>query len=315
MNIITKEISFCDRKTENIVSNENKEFILNLIKNYSIELDYKSAIILNQKLIKNITYHPHLLSIKSSGTNYFLFMTNINDINYCFYIDRKIKNGYNFPRIIATKYRFDDNIFEDTLLDGEIIRDNSGNWQFLISDLLIYKGKKVNCNITSRYELLYSMLEKHYTQDQKLEICPIFIKRIFMYKDWDNLTTEFIPNLNYNVRGLYFNTLNNKCTNYLYLFPRDHTFNKIVKKSSSIVTLLLKKTNTSDIYDVYCHKQKQESLLGIAHISSILMSKKIRKLFIDKNSVKMECSYSDKFSKWEPLNTSELEISDLSEIN
>ena len=88
MDIITKEISFCDRQTENIVSNENKEFILNLIKNYSIELDYKSAIILNQKLIKNITYHPHLLSIKSSGTNYFLFMTNINEINYCFYIEK-----------------------------------------------------------------------------------------------------------------------------------------------------------------------------------------------------------------------------------
>ena len=315
MDIITKEISFCDQKTENIVSNENKEFILNLIKNYSIELDYKSAIILNQKLIKNITYHPHLLSIKSSGTNYFLFMTNINEINYCFYIDRKIKNGYNFPRIISTKYRFDDTIFEDTLIDGEIIRDNSGNWQFLISDLLIYKGKKVNCNITSRYELLYSMLEKHYIQDSNLEICPVFIKRIFMYGDWDHLTTEFIPNLNYNVRGLYFNTLNNKCTNYLYLFPRDHTFKKITKKSSNIVTLLLKKTNTSDIYDVYCNKQNKEFLLGIAHISSILMSKKIRKLLINKDSIKMECSYSDKFNKWEPINTSDSEITDYSEIN
>ena len=157
MQILTKEISFCDKKSENIVDNKNKEFVLNKIKNYSIELDYKSSIILNEKLTKNITYHPHLLTIKSSGTNYFLFLTNIGNINYCFYIDRKIKQGYNYPRIISAKYRFDDIIFNDTLIDGEIIRDNSNNWHFLISDLLIYKGKKVDCNIKSRYELLYSL--------------------------------------------------------------------------------------------------------------------------------------------------------------
>ena len=62
MQIITKEISFCDRQSDNVVDNENKSFILNKIKNYSIELDYKSAIILNQKLLKNITYHQHLIT-------------------------------------------------------------------------------------------------------------------------------------------------------------------------------------------------------------------------------------------------------------
>lgn len=315
MKINTKEISFCDKVTDNIVDNENKEFILNLIKNYNINLDYKSAIILNQKLINNITYHPHLLTIKSSGTNYFLFMTNINNINYCFYIDRKIKSGYNFPRIISTKYRFDDSIFKDTLLDGEIIKDKTGKWQFLVSDVIVYKGEKLNCNIVSRYELLYSMFEKHYTQDFNLEICPIFLKRIFMYKDWTTLMDDFIPNLNYNVRGLYFNTLNSKCTNYLYLFPRDHIFSKKQVKKDNNVVLLLKTTNSSDIYNVYCNKDKELFDLGLAHISSIIISKKIRKLFVNNESIKMSCVYSEKFNKWEPIETSDLEISTYDSIN
>ena len=56
-----------------------------------------------------------LLLVKSSGTNYFLYMTRINNINYCFYIDRKIAPGYTVPRIIATKYGFSESIFNDTL--------------------------------------------------------------------------------------------------------------------------------------------------------------------------------------------------------
>ena len=315
MKINTKEISFCDKVTDNIIDNENKEFILNLIKNYNINLDYKSAIILNQKLIKNITYHPHLLTIKSSGTNYFLFMTNINNINYCFYIDRKVKTGYNYPRIISTKYRFNDTVFEDTLLDCEIIKDKTVKWQFLISDVIVYKGKTLDCNIISRYELLYSMFEKHYTQDSNLEICPIFIKKIFMYKEWDTLVEEFIPNLNYNVRGLYFNTLNKKCTNYLYLFPRDHTFTKKSTNKDNNKVLILKKTNSSDIYNVFCNKDNSLYELGIAHISSIIISKKIRKLFNSNESVKMCCVYSEKFSKWEPTEISELDITDYSSLN
>jgi hypothetical protein len=313
MNIETKEISFCDRQTENVINNLNKEFILNKIKNYSIDLDFKSAIILNNKLLKNVTYHPHLITTKSSGTNYFLFLTNINDINYCFYIDRKIKQGYNFPRIISTKYRFDDIVFKDTLIDGEIIKDKHNNWIFLISDLLVYKGEKITCNITSRYSIINSILENHYINDSNMEICPIFLKRIFKYSEWDTLVTDFIPNLNYNIRGLYFNTLNQKCTNYLYLFPRDYKFSskKVVENN---VTLFIQKTESSDIYNTYCLKENNKHLLGIAHISSILISKKIRKLLISDTEIKMACTYSDKFQKWEPKELSESNVTDFTDL-
>lgn len=313
MEIETKEISFCDKQTENVVNNLNKEFILNKIKNYSIELDFKSAIILNNKLLKNITYHPHLITTKSSGTNYFLFLTNINNINYCFYIDRKIKQGYNFPRMISTKYRFDDMVFKDTLIDGEIIKDKNNNWLFLISDLLVYKGERLKCNITSRYSIINSLLESHYTSDSNLEICPIFLKKIFKYSEWDTLVTDFIPNLNYNIRGLYFNTLNQKCTNYLYLFPRDIKFTKknIVENN---VTLIIRKTESSDIYNTYCLNENEKYFLGIAHISSILISKKIRKLVAIDDEIKMTCTFSEKFQKWEPRELSENSVTNFTDL-
>ena len=67
--------------------------------------------------------NPHLISVKTVGTNYF-FLTKINNINCCFYIDRKIKQGYTCPRIISVKYLFDDCVFDDTLFDGELVKDS-----------------------------------------------------------------------------------------------------------------------------------------------------------------------------------------------
>ena len=129
---------------------------------HNININKKHAFILNQKSVYFLEKTQHIISIKSSGTNYYLYLTNINNINYCFYIDRKIKSGYTYPRIISVKYSFSDEIFDDTLLDGELVRDQDDNdsWIFLITDLLVLKGKKLDCNIVNRFNLLYLSLRR-----------------------------------------------------------------------------------------------------------------------------------------------------------
>lgn len=317
MEIKTKEISFCDKVASNIYSNDNKELILSSINNkYGIDvMKQKSAIILNHKILKNVEAHPHLIATKSSGTNYLLFLTNINDINYCFYIDRKIKQGYNYPRIISVKYRFEEIMFNDTLIEGEIIRDNKNEWHFLMSDLLIYKGELINSNVSTRFNLLFNLLSKNYIEDDVLEICPLKIKKLFSYDEWDELN-EFIPKLNYECRGLYFYTLNSKCTNYLYLFPRNNNYfrKKIEKTKVSNTVFEVKKTDRPDIYNLFCTKEGVKINYGIACVSSIIVSSKLRKLLSDKESIKMFCEYSDKFKKWIPMKETEDDISDINHI-
>ena len=111
---------------------------LNQVKDkYNISIQDKRAYILNNKSVYFLEKTQHIISIKSSGTNYFMFFTNLNNVNYCFFIDRKIKQGYTYPRIILIDYSFDTSVYNDTLLDGEMIKDDKGNWMFLISDLII----------------------------------------------------------------------------------------------------------------------------------------------------------------------------------
>lgn len=323
--IKTKEISFCDKHADNISTTDDKASILNYLKNnFEIEITNRSALMVNNNILKNLERNAHLIATKSSGTNYFLLMIRINDINYCFYIDRKIKQGYSYPRIISTKYRFNDSIFDGTLLEGELVKDMNNNWQFLIGDLLVYKGTKEKNNVVIRYNKLYNMLTNFYKQDNNLEICPLRIKELFTYDKLDYLNSDFIPNLPYKTRGLYFLTLNTKHSNYLYLFQNIPDIN--TKKKETIIneeqskpkvssdkgTLVLgmKKTMNPDIYDLYINNESKLVKFNIAYIPTLAKSKKFKKIFnTDEEMITVICKYSENFKKWEPLETTDQEIS------
>ena len=346
------DLSFCSDAAHNVVNSEAKEFIINRLKQkYNVEITKKHAYILNSKSIYFLEKTQHIISIKSSGTNYYLYFTNINNINYCFYIDRKIKSGYTYPRIISVKYCFDDIIFEDTLLDGELVRDVNDNdsWIFLITDILIHKGKKLECNIINRFNLLYDILTKNYNKNHEIDICPLIVKKLFLYKDYDELITRFIPSLPYKTNGLYFNSLNTKHANQLYLFKNSNDKNKqskqyVNKNSNNFnslhnstnsnkvsstnsenssnaknIVLKIKTTEKSDIYDLYCKKSDEEYKLGIACIPNLRTSKLIRKIMEsteNNEDVYINCKYNEKFNKYEPISKSSNKImNDITSLN
>ena len=340
------DLSFCSDSAHNVVNSEAKDYIINRLKSkYDIEITKKHAYILNSKSIYFLEKTQHIISTKSSGTNYYLYFTSINNINYCFYIDRKIKSGYTYPRIISVKYCFSDTIFEDTLLDGELVRDIQDNdsWIFLITDLLIHKGKKLDCNIINRFNTLYEMLSTEYSKNHDIDICPLIVKKLFLYKDYDELITKFIPSLPYKTNGLYFNSLNTKHANQLYLFKqnndKNHNKSNYSKNGNSNksnyskngnssgnssgtssgtkdIILRLKQTEKSDIYDLYCNNNSEEHNLGIACIPNLRTSKLIRKLVGESNNkdaIFVKCNYNEKFKKYEPYCSAETnKVSDLS---
>ena len=220
--IKTMDLSFCGEVAQNVVNKEAKEFVLQQLKSkYGVGINDNRAYILHDKSVYFLEKTQHIISIKSSGTNYLLFLTRINNTNYCFYIDRKIAPGYTVPRIIATKYGFSDTVFKDTLLDGELVKNDKNQWMFLITDILVHEGKKLESNIISRFNLLYSMLKNCYNVDKDFDICPLVVKRLFRYSEYDYLITQFIPSLTYKTKGLYFNTLNTKHGNQLFIFPNE----------------------------------------------------------------------------------------------
>jgi hypothetical protein len=217
-------ISFCDKQCSNLNNNKAKEDMIRYVeKKYPIKIIDRQYVPLNPHMLRNVSYHQHILSTLTNGNTYLLFLTQIDGINCCFYIDRKLKGGYTYPKIHCVKYRFDNELFEkETVFSGELIRDNDRKWFFIIADILVYKGNDTkNKNILSKYELIYDILNKEYTQDIHMEICPLQVKKLFRYDQVDSMINDFIPNLSYVCKGIVFNTLDTKFTNYALILPRD----------------------------------------------------------------------------------------------
>lgn len=337
MSQITENISFCDRKADNVRADELKAKILaSLQEKYQIDISFKPYNLLKHTRLPCVSKHPHLLSLRTVGNSYFLYMTNIDGVNYCFYIDRKIDAPrHAYPRILSVKYKFNDDLFTDTLLEGELIYDAEGRWYFILADIMIYKGQSLTKQtIERRMELIYYILQNEYTPDMILDICPLQVKKLFTYNDIEYMIKNYIPNLPYNTKGICFNTMNPQYSSYIYIFnqteriPTKYRKNNEISKPRSMMNkktetaklhvFKIIQTNTSQIYDLYCLTGGKLIKYGVAYIGDASHRHFVSDLFETARSkldIMVECYYLPRYKKWKPVNKSKNqdpdEISDI----
>ena len=108
---------FSGKTVDNVTNNELKKFILDDInlKCGGIQYNTRYAKVYNDQYSRNLN-NPHIICLKSSGTPYLLYCTQINGVNYCLLIDKKVKVGYDYPTIFVTPYKFNSEIFNGTSL-------------------------------------------------------------------------------------------------------------------------------------------------------------------------------------------------------
>lgn len=199
-------ISFCEKVGWNIKDIKFKEKILNEIEtNYNVKIIQKHFEKFDiNKSIEKINKYPYLVSLKSNGNPYLLYLTKINNINQIIFVDKKIQSNYTIPRIILSNFLFNDELFNGTLIDGEMIKLEQEKWLFLISDIYGYKGQYLgHKKINERLNILYNMLSNEYRYDN-YDICSFQIKKYFVYSELNTLLSIFTPSLSYKCRGLYF---------------------------------------------------------------------------------------------------------------
>lgn len=219
------KISFCDRECFNVNDNPTKEAILKYIetKYKGLNIIDNQYVLMKPHMLKNITYHEHILTTFTNGNPYLLFLTRIDNVPCSIFIDRKVKDGYCYPKIHCVQYKFAAELFDnETVFTGELVRDVNRNFQYLISDLLVHNGEYIkHRNILSRFQTLHGILDQQYTPDSATEICPIYCKRLFQYADIKFLLQEFLPVLSYTCKGIVFHTLNNQFSDYAWVMPRE----------------------------------------------------------------------------------------------
>ena len=325
--------SFCNIEIDNITQNESKQYILNQMSILCSNMKYNSryAKVFNEQFSKNLK-NQHVFFLKSSGTPYLLFLNQINGTNYCFLIDKKMKEGYSYPKIFILPYNFPSSYYKGTLFECELIRDKQHKWCIAINDIYFSEGKSMKkIIIIDRINKVHQLLTDGYTNTTFSETCPLIVKKYFDYKHLDYAMNEFAPNLPYNIRGIYFVPLRTDYSNILYMFPKvnseiksnnqlnnqsNNQSHNQSKKDTKCFRII--KTMKPDVYELYLKEEDNLIKQDIALIQTTSLSHTILSYFKNKNyddEVLVECKYHPAFKKWEPIGLSEGPIDNISEVH
>ena len=171
------------------------------------------------------------------------------------------------------------------------------------------------------------MLNDSYKINREFDICPLVVKRLFKYSEYDYLITQFIPSLSYKTKGIYFNTLNMKHANQLFLFPDEKRQKpqqkgryqkpreevKVVaeesKSSNQSQGFVFKLCTTSmpEIYNLFVKDGVDIVKLDKpAYVHGIKNSRMIKKCLDGNESTYVYCSFNKKQSMWEPITKAEI---------
>ena len=212
-----------------------------------------------------------------------------------------IYEGKNNFYIIMEK--FNDDLFNGTLFETELLRDNSNMWQLLLADVYYYKGKMMkDVTITNRINHINTILESEYIDNTFCDTCPLFIKRYFDIEEKQSVISEFIPQLNYKIRGLYFIPININYSNILYMFKENELkINIKTVNKKPILNFKITTTMKPEVYELHLNDHDTLTKVGYAYVKDIKSSKYIKELLDQEGDVIVECEYNKRFKKWQPI--------------
>lgn len=227
----TGVISFCDRVGYNIKSSDTKETILRELNGkFQIQILQKHWHKLDSEGVTHLYRSPHFACLRSNGNPYYMYFTRYEDVPIIYFIDKKIQPGYQVPRVILGRGKWGDEVFNQTLIEGEMVKDKYNGWIFLINDVIAFQGEYLwRLTLPQRLEYGYRLLQDYYKPDPLMDVCMFHMKK-YAHATQEGITAllELSKELPYTSRGLYFWPFSRKFKPKLYNF--DDTLIKAVTR-------------------------------------------------------------------------------------
>ncbi len=244
-----KPTYFCNKKSLQIIAPEIRNEIKKLINNIgSFNLNSKYYTFLNKKNVNNLKESNFLVSLSTFGKKFILFITKYNTKKYCIFINKK--NDI----MTVTQLKFADDIFNGTLFDGELVKNNNDKWIYLINDIAYYKGKNIVTLPFNDRQLIVENILKNEHDNELLNSDQTFYiskKNYFEYKNIKDIVENYSNALNYKSAGLYFKNINNFSDNYLFIFPECRSDSKILNNGVTIDNKIDNKKEEDDDDDLF----------------------------------------------------------------
>lgn len=224
------QISLCDSVGYNLKADEDKARILQeLSANFGVKVIRRHHDTFCEKVhVPVVNSRPHFVSVRTNGNPYFLYLTRCNFVNQCILVDKKVQQGYFYPRMILLRLWFHDSLFDNTLFEGEMVKHLDGTWTFLINDLMaLANHPSADVPLPLRITTLHDVLRRRHVPDD-MDICRLRVKKYFSIRELRTVMEDFVPRLPYTCRGLYFKPMSLAHRDILLNFD-DSLVKRIVK--------------------------------------------------------------------------------------
>ncbi len=222
------EISFCDKIGHNIKSDDVKRGILQEIEVMTgFKIIQKHHEMMSDAVLDHMSKMPYVATFRTNGNPYLLYLTKINNVPQCVFIDKKVQHNYYFPRMILSKIWFGAQWFENTLLDGEMTKLTDGRWCFFINDVLCLNGQYLRQLSMSQRRAAVDSIMQTYTYDSDYVCARVVAKPYFLMSRLPDLL-KFLQSVPFSVRGLYFKPFYLKFKDVLWNFD-DSLIKKVVR--------------------------------------------------------------------------------------
>lgn len=213
-----------NKKVLQIKSKTLIDDIINRVEHkWKTDITYKRYHFLDKNRAKELKQSEHKFVLNTFGAKYLIYLTTQNSKKYVLYISRKTKE------IFLVKTRFDESLFNDTIIEGELLNIKN-RWYFYLSDIHVYKNEKVIMKpFCERYQIMNNFVKNEYQIDYNIEPFSIIIKRAFDYNEILKCKEMYIDKLPFRINGFLFKNNNPATYDILYIFPEHR--NKQSKQS------------------------------------------------------------------------------------
>ena len=216
----TSPITFCNSSVDQLIDHPTKTLVVETIRQLTeLSPETRTCKIVRTPRDVGFLKNGHLAGLATRGQRFWLYLTQIQHANVCLLVERSIKPGYPYPKMLVVRYQFNDTLHQNTLMEVEVLSDAGGCDAplILLSDLLVLKNRDVrNWDPIRRFTVMHTMLEKQYHENMVLQPASLQVKRLFAATDWDQML-QFAQSLPYPTRGLTFYPMNTRFPVRLWL--------------------------------------------------------------------------------------------------
>jgi len=252
------------------------------------------------KNIRDLESNNYLLTFKTDGSKFLLFLTTIRGKRYSLFI------SYDNPKdlkIYNVKLRFCRSLYNDTILEGEILLNNKNNYIFMINNILYNRGNYIgNKLLGERISIISDILRKQYKFDDFLNCCHLQMRSYFLINHLEMMSNShnnsllLIPE---RVNGYTFSlTITDLSDNQKIISNLSENLDK-----KEIEKFYVKKTDMPDVFELYnINVITEENFQGIACIPTKSHSFYMKKLFddIQDDVLLLNFNYNKYLKGWEP---------------